>query len=140
MQPTQPQQPTQRAQSLRQSNYDAVDNIDNHASDASAASAASTELAQARQSVVTAEATARCAHDRFKYHAISLLMLERTILDDEQRGNLAHAAALHGLIACYNANVEAATDAAIAAAATLQQARDTLNCIERAQGHHDTSS
>ena len=134
MQPMQPQQPTQRAQSLRQSNFDAADYTDNHTSDAS------TELAQARQSVVMAEATARRARDRFKYHAISLLMLERKILDDEQRGNLAHAAALRGLITRYNANVEAATDAAISAAAALQQARDTLNCIEQAQGHHDTSS
>jgi hypothetical protein len=117
-----------------------ADNIDNHASDASDASDASRELAQARQSVVAAEAAARRARDQFKYHAISLLILERQILDDEQRGNLAHAAALRGLIARYNANVEAATDAAISAAASLQQARDTLTCIEQAQGHHDTSS
>ena len=137
MQPSQPQQPTQRAQSLRQSDSDAADKIDNYTSNACAASP---ELAQARQSVVAAEAAARRAHDHFKYHAISLLMLERTILDDEQRGKLAHAASLRGLIARYNANVEAATDAAISAAAALQQAQDTLNCIEQAQGHHDTSS
>ena len=96
--------------------------------------AADTALAHAKQSVAAAEAAARRARDRFKYHAISLLMLERTILDEEQRGNTEHAATLRGLVGRYNANMEAAIDTAISAACALQQARATLSRIEQAQG------
>ena len=133
----QPQQPTQRTQSLPQSNFSVADNADNRENETSAAC---TELAQARQSVVAAEAAARRARDRFKYHAISLLMLERTILDDEKQGKVEHAAALRSLIGRYNANVESATDAAISAATALQQARSHLIRIERAQGQHGTNA
>ena len=67
-------------------------------------------------------------------------MLERTILDDEKQGKVEHAAPLRGLIERYNANVEAATDAAISAAAALQQARSHLIRIEQAQGQHGTNA
>ena len=133
----QPKQPTQPTQFQPQSNFGTANNTDSHES---GADTADTERAHARQSVAAAEAAAQRARDRFKYHAISLLMLERTILEDEQRGNVEHAAALRGLIERYNANVEAATDAAISAAAALQQAQATLSRIEQAQGQQGTSA
>lgn len=133
----QSQQPTQRTQSLPQSNFSVADNADKRENDISTAY---TKLAQTRQSVVAAEAAARRARDRFKYHAISLLMLERTILDDEKQGEVEHAATLRRLIGYYNANVEAATDAAISAATALQQAWSHLSRIEQAQGQQGTNA
>ena len=94
----------------------------------------SPQIAHARHALATAEATAKRAYDQYKFHAISLLMLERTIVKDEQRGDVKHAAALRGLLERYRDNVENAMQAMIKVANTLQEARTTLAALEQVKG------